>query len=215
MKITTYDQEGKETGTTLLPKEVFDMEMNSDLVHQAVVTQMSNQRRVIANTKTRSEVRGGGRKPWKQKHTGRARHGSIRSPIWRKGGITFGPRKEEVYKQKINKKMKRKSLFITLSAKVKDGEVVILEDLKLEEGKTKEFSNFIDNLKSKIESLKKGTILIALPKKEEIIFRAARNIPGIKVIEARNLNNLDLLNYKHLLMIKETIGIIKETFAKS
>jgi len=215
MKVAAYNQEGKEVSQTLLPKEIFDVKMSPDLVHQVVVAQMGNRRRIIANTKTKDEVRGGGRKPWKQKHTGRARHGSIRSPLWRKGGIIFGPRKEEVYKQKINKKMGRKSLFMVLSSKVKDNEILVLEDLNLEKkGKTKTLVALIENLKSKIENFKKGKILIVLPQKDEALTRAARNISDIGLVEARNLNTLDLLNYKYLLMPKETIKVIKETFGE-
>ncbi len=210
----TYNQNGKEIEQIRLPKEIFEVKMNPDLLHQVVVSQMANRRRVIAHTKGRGEVRGGGRKPWRQKGTGRARHGSIRSPIWVGGGVTFGPTKERNYKKKINKKMKKRALFMVLSAKVKDKELRILEDLKLEKPKTKEMVKIlskIQHLKSKIQN---PSTLIVLPKKDEKVIKAARNIPKIETIEARNLNALDLLSFKYLLIPKKAIKTIKETFLR-
>ncbi len=153
MKISTYTQNGKESGKAELPSEIFDVKMNSDLVHQVVLAQMSNQRQVIAHTKDKSEVRGGGRKPWKQKGTGRARHGSIRSPIWKGGGVTFGPTKDRNFKKKINKKMRRKALFMVLSSKVQDKEMIVLDKLKIEKPKTKEIAMVIENLKLKMKKV--------------------------------------------------------------
>lgn len=212
MLVDTYSQDGKKIGQTRLPKEIFEVPVNHDLVHQVVVSQMANKRKVIAHTKTRAEVSGGGRKPWRQKGTGRARHGSIRSPIWRGGGITFGPTKERVFKKKIPKKMKRKALFMVLSAKTKEKLIILLDSFKIEKPKTKAMAGIIKSLKSKVENLKKGRILIALPQKNENIIRATRNIPNIQTIEARNLNVLDLLSFKYLLVPKESIKVIKETF---
>lgn len=211
MKIDTYNQNGEKTGQTLLPKEVFSVPLNPDLVHQVVVSQMANQRQVIAHAKDRSEVRGGGRKPWKQKGTGRARHGSIRSPLWKGGGVTFGPTKERNYKKIIPKKIKRKALFMALSSKVKDNELIIVDELKLESSKTKEFAAFLKAILKE----KKGKILVALSQENDTIIRAARNIPQVKVVLANNLNALDVLNYKYLLMPKEAINILKEKFLKS
>jgi large subunit ribosomal protein L4 len=223
MKVSTYTQNGKESGKAELPSEIFDVKMNSDLVHQVVLAQMSNQRQVIAHTKDKSEVRGGGRKPWKQKGTGRARHGSIRSPIWKGGGVTFGPTKDRNFKKKINKKMRRKALFMVLSSKVQDKEMIILDELKIEKPKTKEvvkiiqtpvFAFFSDKStkdKAKVESQK--SILIALSKKDVDITRAAKNIQKVKIVQAKDLNVLDLLNYKYLMMPKKGIDVIKETFS--
>ncbi len=207
MKIETYNQNGEKIGQVLLPKEIFDIKINPDLVHQVLVSQMANRRRVIAHTKGRGEVRGGGRKPWRQKGTGRARASSIRSPIWRGGGVTFGPTKDRVFKKKINKKMKRKALLIVLSAKAKEKLIIVLDDLKLEKPKTKEILNIFRKILSP-----KISALIALPKKDEKILRAGRNIPGLQIMEARNLNVFDLLSSKYLIMPKETIKTIKETF---
>ncbi len=212
MKINVYDQEGKEVGQTLLPKEIFDVKMNPDLVYQVVVSQMANRRKVIAHTKNRGEVRGGGKKPWRQKGTGRARHASIRSPLWRHGGITFGPTKEKVFKKQIPKKMKRLALFMALSEKVKNNLLILLDKLKIEQPKTKFTAQVVENLKSKIENFKKGSILIALPELDKNIILAARNLPDVKTIQAKDLNCLDLLSLKYLIMPKDSVKVIKETF---
>jgi len=209
MKVTVYNQEGKEVGTTLLPKEIFDIKVNPDLVHQVVVSQMANRRKVIAHAKGRTEVRGGGRKPWRQKGTGRARASSIRSPLWRGGGVTFGPTKERVFKKKINKKMRKIAFFMALSAKAKNNSLLILDKLSLPEAKTKLMTKILGKL-----PFKKGSCLIALPRADKIIIRVTRNIPNAQTIEARNLNALDLLSFKYLIMPKETIKVIKETFLK-
>jgi len=209
MKIPVYNQEGKEIGNTLLPKEIFEVKLSPDLLHQVVVSQMANRRQKSAHAKDRSEVRGGGRKPWRQKGTGRARHGSIRSPLWRGGGVTFGPRKERVFKKEIPKKMRRKALFMVLSEKAKNNFLIVLDDLKIEKIKTKEVSGFLKKLPCGA-----GSRLVALPEYDKKIVLAARNIPKTATIEARNLNALDLLNYKYLLMSKETIKKIKEIFLK-
>jgi len=209
MKVTVYNQEGKEVGTTLLPKEIFDIKVNPDLVHQVVVSQMANRRKVIAHAKGRTEVRGGGRKPWRQKGTGRARAGSIRSPLWRGGGVTFGPTKERVFKKKINKKMRKIAFFMALSAKAKNNSLLILDKLSLPEAKTKLMTKILGKL-----PFKKGSCLIVLPQADKMIIRVTRNIPNAQTIEARNLNALDLLSFKYLIMPKETIKVIKETFLK-
>jgi len=195
--------------TILLPKEIFGLQMNSDLVHQVVVSQMANRRRVIAQTKDRGEVRGGGKKPWRQKGTGRARHGSIRSPLWRGGGVTFGPTNQRVFKKEIPKKMQRKTLFMILSAKAKNNLLLILDKLSIERTKTKS----MDNILKKLPGADKSR-LIALPRNEKNIILAARNLAKTETIEARNLNCLDLLSFKYLIMPKESIKTLKETFLK-
>ena len=207
MKISVYNQEGKEVGQTLLPKEIFGLKSNFDLIWQVAISQMANRRKIIAHTKDRSEVSGGGRKPWRQKGTGRARHGSIRSPLWAGEGVTFGPRKERFFKKKINKKMKRKSLFMVLSAKAKENLLLIVDSLAIEKPKTKIIVNILEKL-----PVKKSSCLIALPKKEDKIIRAGKNVPKVEVKEARNLNVLDLLSFKYLIIPKEAIKVIKETF---
>lgn len=214
MLVDTYNQKGEKIGQTRLPEEIFNLKINPDLVYQVVVSQLANRRKVIAHTKTRAEVRGGGRKPWPQKETGRARHGSIRSPLWRGGGVTFGPSKERVFKKTIPKKMRRKALFMVLSGKVKNNLLILLDELKIEEPKTKLMAKIIENLKSKIENFKKGSILIALPKIDKNLILAARNLPEVETIQAKDLNALDLLSFRYLIMPKEAIKVIKETFLK-
>jgi len=209
MKISVFNQEGKEISQTLLPKEIFDVPFNSDLVHQVVVSQTANRRKVIAHTKTRGEVSGGGKKPWRQKGTGRARHGSTRSPLWRHGGVTFGPTKERIFKKKIPKKMKRKALFMVLSAKVKNNLLILLDKLKIEKVKTKLMTEILKKLPSKVESS-----LIALPELDKNIILAARNLPHIETIQVKDLNCLDLLSFKYLIMPKDSIKVLKETFLK-
>ena len=209
-----YNTNGEIVGETELPSEIFDVKFNPDLVHQVVISQMANKRKPIAHTKTREEVSGSGRKIWPQKHLGRARHGDIRAPIFRHGGVAHGPRKEKIYKVKIPKKMRRKALFMVLSQKVRDNELILLDDLKVDQPKTKLMAKIIQNLREKIDNLKKSSILIAIPKKDEKLMLATRNIPKVGILEARNLNCLELLNYKFLLMPKESLEKIKETFLK-
>lgn len=209
MLVNTYNQNGEESGKTDLPSEIFDVKLNSDLVHQVVVSQLANRRKVIAHTKNRGEVRGGGKKPWRQKGTGRARHASIRSPLWKGGGVVFGPRKERVFKKEIPKKMRIKALFMVLSGKVKNNLLVILEKLEIEKIKTKSMAETLKKMPCKNESC-----LIALPKLDKNIILAARNLPKVKTSQAKDLNALDLLDFKYLVMPKESIRVIKETFLK-
>ncbi len=211
MKTDIYNQEGKKAGEITLPKEIFEVPMNQDLLYQIVVCQVSNRRQKTAHSKDRSEVRGGGKKPWRQKGTGRARHGSTRSPIWIGGGVTFGPRKEKNFKKAINKKMRIKALFMVLSAKAKEGMIIALEDLKSSDNKpkTKPIALLFDKL-----FLKKGTAVVALPQKDDNLIKSIRNIEKVGVLQAKDLNSLDLLNYKYLVLPKESIEVIKETFIK-
>lgn len=209
MKVPVYDQKGKKISEALLPKEIFDIKMNSDLVHQVVLSQTANRRKVIAKVKDRSEVRGGGRKPWRQKGTGRARVGSIRSPIWRGGGVTFGPRTEKVFKKRIPKKMRKKALFMVLSAKAKENLLLVLDTLKIEKPKTKLMVEILNKL-----FLKKGSGLVVLPQMDKNIIKSTKNIPKVNVIQAKDLNVLDLLSYKYVMIPKEAIKTIKDTFLK-
>ncbi len=209
MKYEVLNKEGKKVKETLLPKEVFGIEVNPDLIHQVVVSQMANKRKAIAHTKDRGEVSGGGRKPWRQKGLGRARHGSIRSPIWVGGGVAFGPVKTKIFKKKIPKKMKRKALFMVLSAKAKNKLIVLLDNLKIEQPKTKLMAEIFNKLPIKEESS-----LVALPEMDRNVIRATRNIPKKATIQAKDLNCLDLLSFKYLVMPLESINVIKETFLK-
>ncbi len=209
MIVKVLNQKGKEVGEARLPKEIFEVKMNPDLVHQVVLVQMANRRQISAKVKTRAEVRGGGRKPWRQKGTGRARVGSIRSPIWRGGGVTFGPTTEKVFKKKISKKMRRKALFMVLSAKAKENLLLVLDKLEIEKAKTRAMAEILNKL-----FLKKGSGLVVLLQKDENIIKATRNIPKTATMQAKDLNVLDLLSYKYLVMPREAIKIIKDTFLK-
>ena len=208
MKVKLYDQTGKSVEEVLLPKEMFEVELSRDLLHQVVTSQASNRRVAIANTKGRGEVRGGGKKPWRQKGTGRARHGSRRSPIWKGGGTTFGPTKERNFKKKINKRTKRQAIFMALSEKAKNNLIFVLNDLKLENYKTKAMVEVLKKLKIT------GSSLLVLPKTDIKTVKAARNIPTLNIMEANKLNALDLLSVKNVLLLKESIKAIKETFVK-
>jgi len=214
MKINIYNQKGEKTSTLELPKEVFGVEVNNDLIHQIIVSQRANKRQGNAHTKDRSEARGGGRRPWRQKGTGRARHSSIRSPIWTGGGVTFGPRNEKVFSKRIPKKMRRKALFMILTSKAQEKSIVVLDKIELKESKTKLMAQLISNLRKNIKELEKGSILIALPNKSEDLVRAGRNIPKVQMIQAKDLSPLQAMNFKHILMPKESINVIKQTFVK-
>ncbi|OGZ19752.1 MAG: 50S ribosomal protein L4 [Candidatus Nealsonbacteria bacterium RIFCSPHIGHO2_01_FULL_43_31] len=209
MKVATYDQEGKEVGQTLLPKEIFGLEVNQELIHQVVVSQTANRRQVSAHTKGRGQVSGGGKKPWRQKGTGRARHGSTRSPIWRHGGIAFGPSRDRNFKKKINRKMKRLALLMVLSAKAKGNFLLVLETLKLEKIKTKFIAQLLQKLPCKNESA-----LIVLPGMDKNVILASRNLKNAKPSQVKDLNALDLLTFKYLVMPKESIKVLKETMVK-
>lgn len=215
MLVKTYNQKGEEVGNTQLPKAVFEQKINPDLIYQVVTSQLSNQRQSIAHTKDRGEVSGGGRKPWKQKGTGRARHGSTRSPIWRHGGVAFGPRNDKNFARKINKKMRTLATFMVLSAKAKDNLLCVLDNLEVAEAKTRLLADTVKNLRGKVQGLKKGTIMIAVPKYDRKFALAARNLEGVKTIEASKLNSLELLSAKFLVLPKESVKTIKDTFLKS
>ncbi|MFC1757067.1 50S ribosomal protein L4 [Patescibacteria group bacterium] len=219
MDLKVYDQKGKESGKVRVSADIFDVPWNADLVHQIVVSMQANRRTPIAHAKTRADVRGGGAKPWRQKGTGRARHGSSRSPIWVGGGVTHGPLKDKNYKKKINKKMKKKALCAVLSQKLRDGEILILDSLKLsspsEAGrpKTKEAHGIISGLGiikgfEKLTTKRKNRAEILINENDKETKRAFKNLPGILVEEARNVNPLDILNYKHLIFTKDSIKSI-------
>ena len=212
MDYPLYNQQAEKIGKVSLPDNVFDVPMNKDLLYQVVTSQMSNKRQNIAHTKDRGEVRGGGKKPWKQKGTGRARHGSIRSPIWKGGGVTFGPRNEKNFKKKINKKMARKALFVVLSSKVKDQELTVIDSVKLENWKTKEMAVVINKV-SELFPVKYGSLLLVIPEKlSETVERVTKNLPKVDVMEAKNLNALDVAARKNLLVIKDALEVIKNNF---
>ena len=212
MKATVYDIKGKETGNIELPSQVFDAPLNGELVHQVYVSMASNQRQGTASTKDRSEVRGGGRKPWKQKETGRARHGSTRSPIWRGGGVTHGPTTERNWDKKINKKMKDRALFSVLSQKLRDGEVVFVNEVDFKEPKTKDAKDMLKSLSAVkgLETLatkRKNSALVVNTELNQNSLKSFANLSAVKTEELRKLNVLDLLTYKHLVIINPEASI--------
>lgn len=205
MKVNVYNQKGEKAGQVELAEEIFGVKLSKDLLHQVVVSQMANRRQGTAHTKDRSEVRGGGKKPWRQKGTGRARHGSRRSPIWVGGGVTFGPRNEKDYKKIIPVKMKKKALFMALSDRVKSDNLIVLDKLAIEKPKTKDIFALLQKL-----PCKDAKTLLVFPKYEQNLVLSARNLDGVATMEARELNALDVLSYKWLIMSKEGIEVIEK-----
>ena len=208
IKAKLYNQAGEEKGEVKLNPEIFGMTVSDELVRQALVAVMANKRQVIAHSKDRSEVRGGGRKPWKQKGTGRARHGSTRSPIWKGGGVTFGPRNVRNFSKDINKKMKVKAVLMILSDKANNQAIKILEKLEMTEPKTKKFADLTKNIKME----KSG--LIVLDKMDKKIALSVSNIPKVEVIAADSLNIYDLLKYNHTIITKQALAKLEEVFLK-
>ena len=205
-KMDVYDIQGKKVSTVDLKDEIFGIEPNEAVVHSVLVNFLANQRQGTQNTKTRSEVRGGGRKPWRQKGTGRARQGSIRAPQWIKGGIALGP-KPRSYKYTVNKKEKRLAIKSCLSSKVLEKELVVVDSLPLKEIKTKEMVKALDNLKVE------GKTLILLPEKNETVQKSARNIEGVKTTLVNTINVYDLLKYKNLVITLDTVKKLEEVYA--
>jgi large subunit ribosomal protein L4 len=204
-----YDQKGKEAGEIELPAKVFGAKWRSDLVHQVVEGMRSNKRAGTADTKDRGEVRGGGKKPWKQKGTGRARHGSSRSPIWVGGGVTHGPLAEKNYKRKISKKMRAQALFSVLSKKLKEDEILFTEKLSMPKISTKAGVVVMNHLAKsgdfkniQRQQAKKPKILLALYERSEKTEKSFRNIPSLEIVFLKNLNPMDALNYKYLVIEK-------------
>ncbi len=215
IKAQVYNQKGEKVEDINLSDHIFGVEIKKDLVHQAATTQMGNQRQVLAHTKTRSEVRGGGRKPWRQKGTGRARAGTNRSPIWIGGGITFGPTKDRNFKKDINKKMKRKALFMALSDKLNNKNLVILDNLQVKEYKTKAMDQTLATIEKKIiktDQASKRSLLIILPETEDKVAKSGRNLVGVKIINSDNINILDLLKYKNVIFTKSVVEKIEERY---
>jgi large subunit ribosomal protein L4 len=209
MEAIVYNQKGEKLNAVNLPESVFGLKMNPDLVYQVAVTQAANRRRITAHTKDRGEVSGGGKKPWRQKGTGRSRHGSNRSPIWRHGGVVFGPRNDKVYGGKINKKMRRKALAMVLSAKASGGMMVLVDKIEFDVPKTKVMAQMLEAIKKVNENFKTGKVLVALPEFEKNAVLSGRNIPGAEMIEAAKLNTLDLLNAKCLLLPSAAVKVVE------
>ncbi len=205
MKIDVLNIAGEKVDTIELNDAIFGIEPNLDLLHRAIVMQNANLRQGTAKTKTRAEVRGGGRKPWRQKGTGRARHGSIRSPIWVGGGLAFGPTPRN-YRTRMNKKMRRLALKSALSVRAQDNKVVVLDTIELKDGKTKEVATMLKNINV-------DNAILVTEAKNDLLVRAARNIPTLKLAPVNGLNVRDLLKYQNLILTRDAVRQIEEVYA--
>ncbi|MDZ4226347.1 MAG: 50S ribosomal protein L4 [Patescibacteria group bacterium] len=214
MESKIYNIQGKEAGKITLPENIFGLPWNADLVHQVVVSMQANARTPIAHTKDRGEVRGGGRKPWQQKGTGRARHGSSRSPLWVGGGVTHGPRKEKSYAKKINQQMRQKALLVALSRKFKDGEVIFVDKLEMGAPKAKQAKAVLQALGAQFAGLTKAknAALVALPVMHKPTAKSFGNFGNVEVAEVRNLNPVSIMGVKYLVIADPGSAI--ETLSK-
>jgi len=231
-KVKIYNQKGEAVGDLKLSDRIFNVKVNEALVHQAIVTQMANERQVLAHTKGRAEVRGGGKKPWKQKGTGRARAGSSRSPIWIGGGVTFGPLATRNFSKKINKKMKQKAMFMALSDKAVNDNMIVLDKLEMGEFKTKVFNDMLKQLcgktvkqqevkkedgkksekEKKKKKINKRSVLIINDKKDDKVKYSGKNLVGVKIINLDNINIVDLLKYRDLIITVEAVKAIEKQY---
>jgi large subunit ribosomal protein L4 len=206
IEASIFGMDGSKVGTIALPESLFGAPWRSDLVHQVTTAMQANLRQNRAHTKDRSEVSGGGKKPWKQKGTGQARHGSTRSPIWRHGGITFGPRSSRDYSEKINKKMRIQALVSVLSRKAKDGELILVDSLAFASPKTKSALGALVAIakasKSRLLSAKGNSALIALTSYDQGTIKSFRNLKGVKTEEVRSMNPVDVMTHKYLIIEK-------------
>ena len=203
--VAVYNMEGKEVGSLELNDAVFGVEVNEHLVHMAVVNQLANNRQGTQSAKTRSEVSGGGRKPWRQKGTGHARQGSTRSPQWTGGGVVFAPKPRD-YSFKMNKKEKRAALCSALSSKVAESQIIVLDEFKLDEIKTKKFVEVMNNLKA-------SKALVVLEGENKNVVLSGRNIPTVKVTATNEINTYDVLKYETLVVTKAAVEKLEEVYA--
>ena len=203
--VSVYNMEGKEVGTMELNDAVFGVEINEHLVHLAVVRQLANKRQGTQKAKTRSEVRGGGRKPWRQKGTGHARQGSIRAPQWTGGGVVFAPTPRD-YSVKMNKKEKQLAMKSVLTSKVNESKFIVLDELKLAEIKTKQIKAVLDNLK--VEKA-----LIVTKEKDDVVVKSANNLPKVATTALNNINVYDILKYDTVVVTSEAVAAIEEVYA--
>ncbi len=207
-KIKILNSEGKEVGEKKLRDDVFGVEVKPELVHEVMVSIMANERRPYAHTKTRGNVRGGGKKPWRQKGTGRARHGSRRSPIWVGGGITFGPLKERDYSQKINRRVKQRAMMMCLSDKVTDNKLIVLEAFNVKDGKTKESVGLLNKL-----PIEGGKVVLVSLETDASLRRSVGNLQGITLRNAGDFGFLDVLRSEYVVMTPEVIDQLEKKLA--
>lgn len=205
-KVALYDITGNQIGDVELNDDIFGVEVNTHVMYEAVKNYLANQRQGTQSAKTRAEVRGGGKKPWRQKGTGRARQGSIRSPQWKGGGVVFAPKPRD-YSYKIPKKVKRLALKSALTSKVQDQEIIVVDRLVLEQPKTKEMVKVLNNLNASKKTL------IVIPEKDEAVLRAAANIPGVKTAYVNTINVYDILNCDSFLITKDAVNKVEEVYA--
>ena len=204
-KVAVYNMEGKEVGSMDLNDAVFGVEVNEHLVHIAVLQQLANNRQGTQKAKTRSEVRGGGRKPWRQKGTGHARQGSIRAPQWKGGGVVFAPVPRD-YSFKLNKKEKRAALKSVLTSRVQENKFIVVDELKMDEIKTKTFKGVLDNLNAE-------KALVVLNDMDANVIASAKNIPTVKTTQTNELNVFDVLKYNTVVVTKDAVATIEEVYA--
>ncbi len=217
IKTNIYNQNAEIVGELNLSDKVFAVKVNEDLLHQAVVTQAANERQVLAHTKTKAEVRGGGKKPWKQKGTGRARAGSSRSPIWIGGGVTFGPRKDRNFTKKINKKMNQKALMMVLSDRLANNNLAVVDKFEMKEYSTKGFNSFvkkIENIFAGADKKAKRSVLFVNDNKDEKVVFSARNLAGLEIINLENLNIIDLIKNRNLILTESAVKTINDRYSK-
>lgn len=205
-KVNVYNMLGEQVGELELSENVFGVEINHDAIHAVVKSHLANRRQGTHSAKTRAEVRGGGRKPWRQKGTGRARHGSIRSPIWTGGGITFAPKPRD-YSLKVPKKVRRLAMKSALTSKVQNNQMIVLDELKFNEPKTKEMVNVLSNIKADKKAL------IVMDEKDINVIKSARNIPNVETTLVNTLNVYDILKYDSFVITKEAVKKVEEVFA--
>lgn len=203
--VAMYNINGEQVGELILNDEIFGIEVNESVLHDAVVMQLASRRAGTHSTKTRADVSGGGRKPWRQKGTGRARHGTIRSPIWRGGGIVFGPHPRD-YSYSLPKKVRRLALKSALSSKVNAGDILVLDDLQMKQPKTKDMVKIFGNLKVK-------EALLVTAAADQTVAKSARNIPGVKPLGAAGINVYDILAYNKLVITKDAVAMVEEVLA--
>lgn len=213
LEAKVFDMEGKSAGTVSLPADIFGLSWNADLIHQVVTSMMTDARQPLAHTKTRGEVAGTGKKPWKQKGTGRARHGSRRSPIWVGGGVAHGPRNDKSFDRKVNKKMKTKALFTLLSKKFRDGEIIFVKSLDLAEPKTNNAKSFLSRVaegsgEAMLAKKRKNAAVIMTPELSLNAKRGFKNFSNLEVVETRNLNPLALVNYKYVVIASPEASLV-------
>lgn len=211
MTAKLYNEKGEPVGELELPASVFAAPWNADLVHQALRVGLANRRKVLAHAKTREEVSGGGRKPWRQKGTGRARHGSIRSPIWKGGGVTHGSLKMRKFARGLPQKMRKAAVAMILAKKAKDGELAVFEKLSVPEGKTKHAAAVLTSLRT--GKKRPISMLVLVAERDPAVTRALRNLDRVKLIAAAEANAVDLLNHKMVVVPKDALLVLEKSFA--